>query len=472
MRKLHRGEVGVGASGFALIGSLFALFLLAGFAFSLVTVTTSSNKEQLTIDRSVKLWYLAEAACQHAVIDLGNGGSGNVGSSSVPVAFGHGAYWAVTTDNGDGTYTTTGVGSWGGERISVQALIGPASTIFSSAMYAGNRSEDPNYTLEFGGTGTTADLINGDIYSGGNITVSGDADMNGSLIARGAVTGATGITGVSQPPPDISAMHYETDHDVDVAAEFTANQTWKSDDAGGNAYQVPEEFASHIFRKNPSDRSTEVNSTPKNDYFLEDPYETVRRDVNWDGTDAYEITLSGMGTKGPNSTDMVYYIDGNLWIHNLPTYSFKLVSRNGDPVRVTLVVKGNIYISDNIFYEDPSRDALALIAIQDDLVPDSGNIYFGDPRAGTLETMNAFMYAENDFYDNNLNSSGAANIIVNGTMSAGNHVSIQRDFTRQRSRFELNHDARLENGTVQLPRIPKLPGAADFKIWGIHDAAR
>ena len=40
---------------------------------------------------------------------------------------------------------------------------------------------------------------------------------------------------------------------------------------------MKEESAAHIFRKNPSDRATDTVGTPKDDYFLEDPYEGRRR---------------------------------------------------------------------------------------------------------------------------------------------------------------------------------------------------
>jgi hypothetical protein len=56
-----------------------------------------------------------------------------------------------------------------------------------------------------------------------------------------------------------------------------------------------------------------------------------------------------------------------------------------------------------------------VIAIKDLGVRDSGNIYFGDPSFGTLERMDAFMYAENNFLDTNLSATGSARVTVTAT---------------------------------------------------------
>ena len=457
-------------AGITMMAMLLSLTLLAALSISLLSVTSSANQQQLAAERAVKIRYLAEAGLRQAVIELSAGGDGILGSPSAPVEFGGGSYYVFTTDNLDGTYLSSAVGQFGGRRKVLRAGIRKSSGVFSSAIYAGNSSGDPNYELEFGGVGAHADQITGDIYSGGSIRVVDEASITGELSASGSISGAEGKTGVELTAPDLVAMNFEVNHDVNVAAEFQAYGSLLKDDAGGTAWQLPEDKASHIFRLNPDDRRSEIESTVKDDYFIEDPYEIVGVDPKWDGSDAYPITLAGMGSKpGPDSNNQVYFIDGNLWFHNIPTYSFKLVSPSGDPVQITLVVKGNIYISDNLFYEDKLRDAIALIALEDDSVSDSGNIYMGDPRGGTLETMHAFMYAQNNFVDNNLNSSGSDNMILYGTMSAGNHVAIERDFEGQHCRFEMEFDERLVNGAVTLPKVPLSRGETKYELYGWHE---
>lgn len=252
-------------------------------------------------------------------------------------------------------------------------------------------------------------------------------------------------------------MSYETTHDVDVAAEFADHGTWQWDNAGGSAWQLDSGNPAHIFRKNPDDRTEENGSTTKDDYFLEDPHESVRSDPGQDGSDPYIITLTNGGSR-------LFFIDGNLWVHNYESYSFALRGPSNTPVRVTFAVKGNIYISDNFFYDDSSEDGVAFIAVKDPNEPDSGNIYFGDPRFGTLVTMEAFMYAENNFHDNNLSADGSKRVTVNGTMSAGNHVDIQRTFGNSHSRLEVNFDDRLKTGAIALPGIPTVSQQLKYSI--------
>ena len=144
-------------------------------------------------------------------------------------------------------------------------------------------------------------------------------------------------------------------------------------------------------------------------------------------------------------------------------FSFTLANGGADGVKMTIVVRGNIYISDNIFYEDPDNSGLALIAINDANEPDSGNIFFGDPTWGTLEYMDAFMFAENDFYDNNLDGTGSKTVTVNGNMTAGNQVNINRDFNGQHSKLTVDFDPRISDASLNLPGLPS--NTQGVKAW-------
>jgi len=267
------------------------------------------------------------------------------------------------------------------------------------------------------------------------------------------------VIGPSLPIPDLPAMHYEINHDFDVAGLFSG-ATYKSSAYGGKAWQLPESNPAHIFRKNPSDRATETTSTRGDDYFLEDPYESISNGNSLTAANGTHISLSGLpGKPGVSGNDKVYYIDGNLWIHNKNINSFTLFTTGNDYLRATFVVRGNIYFSDNVMYQHDKNDGVAFIAMKSPGEADSGNIYFGDQTFGTLERMDAFMYAENNFYDSNLSASGSASVTVNGNMTAGNKVSISRDFGNQHSKLTVNFDDRLVSGKLHLPGIPNLSGA-------------
>jgi hypothetical protein len=271
--------------------------------------------------------------------------------------------------------------------------------------------------------------------------------VDGLLRAKGIIDGATGESGVSQPLPNLDPLRIPGPDDVDVATEFNDYATWVNSAIGGQAWQIPEEHPSHIFRMNVSDRSSEVNSTAKNDYFLEDPYEAMASTA--------PITFSGTsGDPGVDSSNKVFFIDGNLWVHHATAMSFLIDHLQSESVTVSFVVKGNIYFSDDVLTKNPETDGLAFIALIDPDVADSGNIYFGDPAFGTLDTMTGYMYAENNFYDNNLGTSGSTRVTIKGLMSAGNHVAINRDNGEFHTKLVLDFDDRLMDGSLVLPGIP------------------
>ncbi len=450
------------ARGSALLAAIFAAIVLAGLGASLISVVHSANVEQNESQDSLQRFYLAEAAARFAEIDLTGDGDGNLGDANNPVVYGNGSYWTEAIPQPGNTVSVFCYGTYHGSTRAIEAVFRAGADVFDNAVFAGNSSGDPNYTMHFGGSGGQADHVHGDIYSGGDVEFVGDSGITGMPRATGTITGAPGESGVTQQNPDLAAMNYDTTADVMVASEFASHSTFASNAAGGKADQVPEDNAAHIFRKNPTDRSSETSSTAKDDYFLEDPYEPVNSDSKQDGSDPYVITLGGAA--GADGNNKVYYIDGNLWIHNRITYSFQLQAAAA--LAITIVVRGNIYISDNLFYGDENKDALALIAMADPSVSDSGNIYFGDPAFGTLKSMSAYMYAEHDFLDNNLDATGSATVELNGIMSAGNHVSINRDFGGQHSRLTVNFDDRVARDAVSLPGLPSTASdTLSFLAW-------
>ena len=459
--------------GGALLIAVIAVIVLAGMTTAMLTVSTANHRENRAAVDRVQALYIAEAGLSRGIAFLEAGAPQAVfGAQGAPVPFADGGFWGTSTDNGDGTWTITSFGVSDGLERGIEAvLVGQVNSVYSNALFAGNRDADPTYTLDFGGCGAQADMIDGPVYSGNDIAVACEADITGKARANGIITGMSGVEGLSQPIPDIPAMNYPLNHDFDVASMF-ATATLGSTDGGGTAYQLPEDSPAHIFRKNPDDRTGETTLTSKDDFFLEDPYEDVRVDPNQNGMDAYHITISGNGGEpGPNGNEKVYYIDGNLWIHNKKSYSFKVYT-NGEFSRVTFVVKGNIYFSDNIFYQNKQKDGVAFIAMQDETEKDSGNIYFGDPVYGTLEHMDSFMYAENNFYDNNLDKTGSAEVTVFGNMTAGNQVLINRDYEEHHSKLTVDWDQRILDSSISLPGLPTAwEGESAWKIGSWREIA-
>ncbi len=415
----------------------------------------------------------ADAGVGHALVNVTAAAAtntvvaANLGDAANPLPFGGGSYWATVTDNLNGTFTVVSSGSGGTEDSAVQAVLGPVGGgVFDHAVFAGNSSADPSYELEFGGLALQADYVQGDVYSGNDVDVTGNAEIDGIIRAGGDVSGASGEEGVTLPIPDLASMNYAATADFMVADLF-AGASFQWDDAGGTAWQVPESNPAHIFRKNPTNRSAQVNSTTKHDYFIEDPYESVTSGTSEEN--AYKITLSGIsGEPGVSSNQKVFYIDGNLWLNNTKTFSFALDHNEPSGVQVTFVVSGNIYLSDNLYYENAEADGVAFIAMKDPNVPDSGNIYFGDPIFGTLKALNAYMYAENNFYDNNLDESGSTVVELYGVMSAGNQVLIERDFGEMHTKLAVDFDERLSAGIIEMPGIPANAGVGPDGFEVVH----
>lgn len=436
----------------ALFMALIALFLLMSFTVVTLTVVGRHGAEHSASYENMRCLYIAEAGLELANIELSKGESGNLGSEAAPVSIEYGEFWVVATENENDTVTLRCEARVNGVVRIVSGIAAPNIAVFHHAIFAGNSSGDPNYSLKFGGSGAQADEISGDIYSGQDIDVTGQVVITGEVTVKGIATGVDAKTSLGQPLPDFGSMNYAVNHDVDVAAEFDSHGVSESDEAGGIALQLPQTNAAHVFRKNPSDRTSATDPTEKDDYFLEDPYEEATLDPDWDGSDAYIVSLdTGDGATRQNKT---YYIDGNLWIHSHPTYSYKLASVP-EGSQITFAVKGNIYIGDNFFYSDSGLDGVAFVALVDDQVSDSGNIYFGDPSAGTLETMHGFMYAENNFHENNLSSSGSDDVRLFGTMAAGNQIEIDRDANAEfHNKLVVEFDPKLKDGSVQIPGAP------------------
>lgn len=324
--------------------------------------------------------------------------------------------------------------------------------------------------------------------------------------ARKAITGmpAPGpgqakAKGFNDPidPPNLTNMFYQVNkngvrprgalprwgHDVAVA----------SNDYGTAKAIVDTSKPEHIFIRNPpTSGSTSsggktiygrsysyvTNGMGKrlDDYFLEDPadptYNSYDTSAEIDGT-VYTAPMY-IDVK-PEHNNMLYFVDGNVYLHNPQIYSMRF-RRPG--TRITIVANGNITISDEFCYNadyasgltrsamnstvvhDPS-DIICLIAMKNPAFPgNTGNIYIGDSQFGTGGSIHGLLYAENDFVDVNINTVDQAFISVFGNMSAGNQVRLNRVVSsgRYRTRLDVTLDERVRDGEVIVPGLPHAVG--------------
>jgi hypothetical protein len=306
----------------------------------------------------------------------------------------------------------------------------------------------------------------------GNVAVNGNAVINGNIDAGGDVTGnpATGTSTENVDylaPPDLTSMNYAS------IADYTINGSSPWDASGRIASGDPR----HIFVKEfRGDLSASLGYTFNNtNYFFGDP---------WEGSGLDEVSVSSAGN---NKT---YYVDGNLWIEPDGPDS-RLVNSPSGGTHITVVVRGNIYFSDNLFYQNAAQDGIAFVAMSDgesytDLDRDnrydagepilhddgdgiyegnsegSGNIVFGDPNGGPLGMVNGFLYAENNFQAKDMTGTDGTpqDFGVNGMISAGNLFDIQRDYAGGHAKMTINYDSRLQGGSLTLPGLPKRKSSA------------
>lgn len=466
-------------SGIVLLACLLLLLVLS--LIGLASIDTSNTDMNISFNQFNKTssFYLAEAGSQRACAILRDSISWRGGLSEEEL--GKGVYSVAVIDSLTEPSLGPNVkilstGTLENSQSAIEVVMGPAliHPLYNYAIYAGNYMEyDPDADpmvwsnlMTFGGCGYSADQVNGDIFFNGNVDVDCGARVDGDIDASGNIwgnppTGSANDNAAYLDPPDLQAMHYETSSDyiINESSPWTISGKISSTDPR------------HIFVKDfRSDLSTEVGFEFDNtNYFLGDPYES---------SDISRISVSSTGNH------KVYFVDGNLWIEPDGTIS-RLVNSPPDGTQITIVARGNIYFSDDFVYDNTELDGIAFIAMSDGesytdlngnnqfdigepILHDdgdgiyegnregSGNVCFGDPNGGPLGNISGFIYADNNFQDYVLDGPDGIpqEFGVNGLLSAGNLLNINRDFGSQHARMTINYDERLHNEAINLPGLP------------------
>jgi len=369
------------------------------------------------------------------------------------------------------------------------------SSIRNNGIY-GNFNQRRNAGfIEANADGVFAGTVPGNIYSGGNLNIAEEAFISPGAVARSG--GDVNITSTAVDAEQVEVQDnrllanperfdYEGSPDVIPvgANDFTSNQAANFGD-GGQITEDPND-PRNIFIKNPSrGHAGEINGTSRNDFFLDQvrvPGTSNLGHVGESGADKESFFDSGQGFEikvNEAANDKVFFIDGNFWLHNRQTFTFD-IKTVGEGTRVTFAAQGNVFISDNVVYENLEKDAIAMIALKDPVdFPDefgnaaqnptqegSGNLQFGDPQFGTTFRFSGFMFAENDFFTDNVSN----NLFVFGNMTAGNLVNISRLQGAQRNALTIDFDARIILGeddpedplAISLPGLPILDGGAEI----------
>ncbi len=404
--------------------------------------------------RRAQAFWLAEAGRHASMADLYAGRDGNRGILAA-TSFGDGTYQVVEDPVESRRRISTGTVTVGNRTVTRRILFDLAfvSPLFEKVVYAGNKDyPDDNWSLQISGTGNSGppvptsssgnfpggrDSLLGDVEVKGDVWmdgqsrvgvpdpnrygVAGDVDASGTIYQgpNATIAGSQREGSTIAEPPRLNEMDYAANNNYDIAQIFR--------DAGVTSGSLP---VGHPLRnvvvKNPSDRAAENASTAGDDYYFEPA------SISGAGTPSTAVTPLVLGD------DKIYYVDGHAWFHSKSTYGFRVDGQ------ATIVASRDIHISDNLAYRNRGLepvnnnppDMLALVALGQytgEVRSSHGDIYFGDPEYGTMYTVDAFMFANNDFYYNTDANTGAqgepnSGFKVFGNYMAVNRIVIQRDW--------------------------------------------
>ncbi|MBN1805544.1 MAG: hypothetical protein JW837_09850 [Sedimentisphaerales bacterium] len=428
-KRISKSERGLALFAVVVFTCLFVMlgFSMLDLAKSEIVVT---QKEL----NSTRAFYAAEAGLAQFVTKLYNQEFEDIADT----VLGDAKYQVDLNLDADPPYAiATGTAGMEVKKIKVElSFLAPP---YEHAVYAGNISGsqwrfslrgtgEPVYSrwtgVEVGGK----DVVNGNIYVHGNanlyeessINPSPLGNFNGDIESTGttkikdeaSVSGKVAEGAAVKSLPSLADMNYAVNNTHNVNKIFA--------DAGVDWGRLPSNNELYdIMIKNPSDRGGECRSTAGDDYFLEP--------VN---ANDYGQTQKDAKTPLNLGENRIYYVDGDVWVHSTRTYGYLVDGK------VTIVATGDIHISDNIKYAN-DESLLGLIALgkydsSGNLIS-GGNIFFGDPRYGTLYTASAFMFAADSFLYNTdsvdrKSAEPTTGVKIYGNLNALNKVSVERDW--------------------------------------------
>jgi hypothetical protein len=202
----------------------------------------------------------------------------------------------------------------------MEAVVKRASDgICSNAVFAGNSSGNSAYQMGFGGTGTQADQISSKHLQRREHRDHREREDQRHARAAGSISGGTrgDRTDAAHAGPPVDGLRAPQRHQRRRAVRGRDGPVPEQLVVRRQRVPAPRsEPGPHLPQE--SDRATNINSTAKDDYFLEDVYEAINTSSRIDPAGGSHITVSGVGGEpGRMATTSSYYIDGNLWIHNM-----------------------------------------------------------------------------------------------------------------------------------------------------------
>ena len=122
--------------GSVLIVVVIVVLALAGLSSAFLTTTMRESASNSASEQRSRVLYIAESGVNDAVSEILAGGTGIIGSKSMPVGFGGGSYWVNTVDVGDGSYVVTSYAILNDQVQAIEVVLEPEDIpIFSKALF-------------------------------------------------------------------------------------------------------------------------------------------------------------------------------------------------------------------------------------------------------------------------------------------------------------------------------------------------
>ncbi|MEI6166327.1 MAG: hypothetical protein WCS52_03960 [bacterium] len=496
-------------SGMALGMVMVVVLAVSVLGVALMSSSTMNALETSRYLNSVKAFWLAEAGIQR----FDKRAFAGVWSPFTDTSLGGGGIQVAIVSNAVPPYAES-VGTVQGDAQRIRVEFQYLALSYQHAIFAANKSGVP-WTFTLRGTGNPAtvsghersgrDVVMGNIYADGDVVLyeqsmisnapapnayhlMGDVEATGRI----ALSNAASIRGsqyenvMEIPAPDLVVMNYASNNNWNIRREFQNARVTSGNLPVGHPLR-------NVVVINPSDRSAENSSTPGDDFYFEP--------MNANNNGATQKEAKTPLALGANQT---YYVDGNVWFHNLNVYGFAIDGT------ATIASTRDIHISDNLKYAS-TNSLLGLVSLGSydsaGHLQSGGNVYFGDPEYGTTYTVDAFMFAANDFYYNTSANTPTrqeeptTGFQVFGNYAAMNQVLVFRDWytgssgdrsawydprtnrwldsltgtmlsssqtnTLRHYQMTVKYDERIRNQSTQPPRLPRQQSGVGSLYGGI-----
>lgn len=292
------------------------------------------------------------------------------------------ANWGFNTvlsvdTNGESVVTSTG--RFRGQTVTISSAVAMANgsrrvhALYAHALYAGNSTGATNYTLEIGGTGTAADFVLGDVYSGGKIALSGQAKLR--LPELLADTDNDGIQAVNETWQDaftsqtftqglsFAAFATYTNSMKTVMSNVYANTKWDRGEAwldgvGNNQYDLGEAFTDSNANgvRDPGDQFTDTNGNGVRD--AGEPFVDLGNGVynageEWIEDSVHKISGKAVRVNGKWDKYGGYWKTSTSWISNTTTryWAAESFEDRGDGI----YVPGEAFVDANGVYDQGEK---------------------------------------------------------------------------------------------------------------------